>query len=162
MKEINLTKNKIALVDDDDFEKLSKFKWYAHKSRTIFYAERHINSNGKRTTIRMHRFLMEVPKEKEVDHIDGNGLNNQKSNLRICSRQENLRNQKLSVRNKSGFKGVSWSSRTKKWVSQIGITINKKETIKNLGYFKSKEEAAKTYDNAAKELFGEFAKLNFK
>ena len=149
MKQIPLTQGKFALVDDEDYEKLSQSKWNERGTRTNVYAR---TQGG----LSMHRLLMGSQGD-EIDHIDGNGLNNQKSNLRVCTRAENSRNRKLGKTNKSGYKGVSWKTENKKW--QVAIMKDAKQI--HLGYFFCLIKAAKAYDKAAKKLFGEFAKLNF-
>lgn len=153
MKEIKLTQNKIALVDDEDFDFLNQFKWFAHKVRHVYYADR--DQDDK--TIRMHRVLLNITdKNIHVDHIDGNGLNNQKSNLRISSPKENNRNRRLNKNNSSGYKGVSFDKKSKKWVAYI--KINYKHIT--LGRFDTKETAAKAYNDAALLYHKEFAKIN--
>ena len=155
MKEIKLTQDKIALVDDEDFEYLNQFKWYAGKSINTFYACRRL---GK-TEIRMHREIMKTQLEnnigKLIDHKDGNGLNNQKNNLRTCTISENNKN-RHTINNSSGYLGVSLSKRRKKWLAQIK---NNKKVI-YLGYFKDKKDAAKAYNEAAIKYHGEFASPN--
>lgn len=155
MKEIKLTQGKVALVDDEDFETLNQFKWYANKIGNAFYAMRN-KLDGKekrRYSVFMHRIIMNTPKSMDTDHCDRDGLNNQKSNLRICNRQQNQRNQ----RQKGEFIGVSWYKYGQKW--RAWITIDNKQ--KHLGYFEDPIVAAKARDVAAKEYFGEFANLNF-
>jgi len=101
MKEVGLTQNKVALVDDKDFEYLNQWKWHVLKDYLTYYAARNIRlANGKQTSIRMHRVILNVPKGMVTDHIDHNGLNNQKANLRICDASENNMNRK-SQRNSS-------------------------------------------------------------
>lgn len=104
----------------------------------------------------MHREVMKVTKGQFIDHKNGNGLDNQKSNLRLCSNQENSRNQRLKVSNTSGYKGVSWSKQLNNWAVQIRINGKKVHG----GYFLDKEEAAKKYNELAKQYHGEFANLN--
>lgn len=152
MKKIILTQGKFALVDDEDFLELSKFKW----SYDGNYARRAIYINGKQKIIRMHRLLANTPKGMDTDHINRNKLDNRKSNLRVCSRSENKINQNMLSKNTSGFIGVSWSKPLKKWVARISIK-NKKTHI---GVFNTKEEAAKEYNVVAYKNFGEFARLN--
>lgn len=147
MKTILLSQNKYALVDDEDFEKINKFHWifthgYARSSKNPTY---------------MHRLIMDCPKNKIIDHKDHNTLNNQKSNLRICSRLENQRNQ-LKHNSSNPYKGVSWHKINKKWISYISY----KNKIIYLGSFKDSHYAALMYDFWAKEIFGEFAITNFK
>lgn len=104
----------------------------------------------------MHRLIMGAPKGKEVDHIDGNGLNNQKSNLRICDRFQNTQNCIPRKNTTSKYRGVSWGSRENKWKAQISA-FNKSHYI---GCFSLETKAAEAYNKKAMELFGEFAKLN--
>ena len=146
---------KKVLVDDLDYEYLNQFTWCAHKIGGKFYAIRKVQRN---ITMLMHR---EVVGNSAylllVDHIDGNGLNNQSSNLRVATHSENLCNRKSVKGSKSPYKGVGWVSSHKLW--RASIQKDKKQTI--LGYFKDDKDAAIAYDKAAKELHGEFAYLNF-
>ena len=155
MKKIKLTQNKYALVDDNDFEELNKFKWHALKSENTFYPLRKIwdKNTKKQTVIMMHRVIMETPKGKETDHIDRNALNNQRSNLRIVTHSQNQMNKGMSKNNTSGFKGVMWSKKSKKW--QANIRKNNKKLY--LGLFKTKEEAYEAYVEACKKYHGDFA-----
>lgn len=159
MKEIQLTQSKVALVDDEDFEYLNQFKWHARKCGNSFYARKNIGTieNANRGTHLMHRIIMNATDPQIcVDHKDGNGLNNQKSNLRICNHQQNNMNQRHIQNGSSIYKGVCWHKEAKKWVSNIHF--NK---MIYLGLFDNETEAAKAYDQKAIELFGEFARLNF-
>ena len=153
MKEIQLTQGKVALVDDEEFEKLNQFKWCAKKDGNTFYAIRGIRIGSKTQTIQMHNFIMNG---KGVDHIDHNGLNNQKSNLRFCTQSENMMNRSKGGNCTSIYKGVSFHKRDKIWRAKIHI--NGKDI--HLGNFISEIEAAKAYNNKAIELFCEFANLN--
>jgi len=164
MKEIPLTQGKVALVDDEDYDFLMQWKWVARKRPHTYYVERSIYLGGGRRkpirkTIIMHRVIMKTPPGMEVDHIDHNGLNCQKSNLRNCTHNQNARNIRASGISK--FLGVS-IRRSGKSIGQIisQITINKKKI--HLGCFNTEEDAARAYDKKAKELFGEFANLNFR
>lgn len=159
MKEIKLTQGMFAMVDDDDFEKLNNFKWFAHKSGNAFYAETRIGDGYKKQKVlKMHRFIMNLNKEKlVVDHRDMNGLNNTKENLRVCTRSQNAMNKKSQQGSFSKYKGVSYHKRNKKF--QAEITINSKK--KYIGNYHKDVDAAIAYDNKAVEFFGEFAVLNF-
>lgn len=156
MKEIKLTQNKTALVDNSDFEELNKFKWMAEKSGDKFYANRHYKKEeGKKGKVRMHVFIMKTPKGMDTDHKDNNGLNNQRKNLRVCTHSENLLNSGKQKNNTSGFKGVYWCKREGKWLAQI--RINKKQTY--LGQFNSKLEAFEEFSKACIKHHGEFSKF---
>lgn len=151
MKEIQLTQGKVALVDDEDYENLNKWKWYAIKNHRNYYAVRYINKDKK--TIFMHK---EILKGIICDHRDRNGLNNQKENLRIATLQQNNMNRRGCDNSSSNYKGVTWDKNAKKW--RPSIQINKK-TI-HLGSFALEVEAAKVYNRAALKYHGEFACLN--
>ncbi len=159
MKEIKLTRGFVALVDDEDFEALSKYKWHAAKSGTRqIRAQRSVFVFGAMPiNILMHRQIMGITGCKIlVDHKDGNALNNQKSNLRICTHKQNNQNKQIPINNTSGFKGVSFHQETKKW--RVRIKLGGK--ITSLGLFHDKKEAALAYNAAAIKYFGEFAWLN--
>jgi hypothetical protein len=164
MKLIPLTQGLFAKVDDADFEWLNEMKWRAmgKKSNHNCYYAITGDCNPKRgqKTILMHRLIMKATDGVEVDHRDNNGLNNQRYNLRVSTHAENLRNQKIQANNKSSkFKGVSFfgANKSNPWTAQIHF--HKKKI--HLGYFKFESDAAKAYDEKAKELFGEFAHTNF-
>lgn len=154
MRLIPLTQGKVAKVDDEDYDYLNQWKWYAHKCGKRYYATR---KERKDILLRMHRVLLNMPQAMQIDHIDGDSLNNQKLNLRVCTQAENLRNKENTRGGTSIFKGVSMAGRHKKWRSQIKLNS---KTL-HLGYFNSESEAAKIYDIAAKKYHGDFAKLNF-
>lgn len=157
MKEIPLTQGKVALVDDEDFELVNQFKYFTFDSRGKNYAKtRYKEPNGPWRSFLMHRLILNPPSGAQVDHIDGDGLNNQRGNLRLCSVAENSRNRKPMYAS-SRYKGVSWSKEKKKWSAHIcvdGLHIN-------LGAYVKEEDAAMVYDQAAHKSFGEFAYLNF-
>jgi len=159
MKQIQLTKGKVAIVDDEDYYMLSKIKWQATESLNTFYASASLpRVGGKQKTVKMHRLILGVTDPKiHCDHRDGNGLNNQKSNLRICTNGENQRNACLRTDNKTGFKGVCFYSREGRFISRISVG---KRTFR-LGSYLNAEDAARAYDKAAKIYHGEFARLNF-
>ena len=159
MKKISLPKNKFALVDDEDYSFLMQWRWFYHPSGSVMRLKVIQSNPRKRKIFRMHREILNPPKNRSVDHIDGNSLNNQKYNLRVCKHGENLRNQKKQKNTSSKYKGVCWFKRDSKWVSKIKVN---QKTI-NLGRFDADKEieAAKAYDAAALKHFGEFANLNF-
>jgi hypothetical protein len=172
MKKIKLTQGKEAIVDDDDYEMLMEHKWYADKDYTIkskdkFYVKRSPprDSNGKQKNIPMHRQITNAPEGMQVDHINGNTLDNRKENLRICTNQQNQMNRGRANNNKSGYKGVCYRKKKKDMINeyskpwQARIKHNQKQIY--LGMYKTKEEAARAYDKKAIELHGEFAQLNF-
>lgn len=157
MKEIELTQGKVALVDDEDYEYLSQFKWCAHKNGNTWYATRLVYENGNKSSITMHRAITQVAKGMVVDHINHNGLDNRKENLRTCTKAENSRNRIKGFTTKSSkYKGVYFYKPRNKWKARI---ITKRE-YKYLGLHQTEEAAALAYNQAAKELHGEFALLN--
>lgn len=148
-----LPKNKFTIIDEEDFKIIKGYKWFAHKNKTRIYVD--ASKNGK--MIRMHRLIMNAKPYEQVDHINGNCLDNRKVNLRLCSNKENTRNRtRLNKNNTSGFKGVSWYKWYNKWLAQIKVDYK----TKTLGYFESKEDAAKAYNKAAKKYFNKFANIN--
>lgn len=151
-KVILLTNGKYALVDEEDYYEVRKFNWAAISSRNTFYAVK----NSKNNRI-MHRFIMGLERgdNRVIDHINHDGLDNRKANLRICTNDENVLNKKPS-KNKR-FKGAFYYAKNNSWTSSISY----KGKCYRLGYFKTEEEAARAYDAKAKELHKEFAYLNF-
>jgi len=160
VKRIPLSQGKFALVDDADFEELSKYKWFALKGRHTFYARRGVRINGKRIMVRMHRQILNASPREHVDHQSGDGLDNQRSNLRRCTNAENIRSQRIrvSINKSSRFRGVWWEKSSRKW--RAAIRYNYK--LIHLGRFAVDLNAAWAYDEAAKRLFGQYAVLNFK
>jgi len=160
MKEIPLSQGLIAFIDDEDYERVNQYKWYAAKNGQTYYAVRQIqNIQPRQKQIGMHRFILNAPKGIEVDHEDHDGLNNQRYNIRLATNRQNQYNkQKYSIsKTTSQYKGVHWDKRRKKWRTQI--RINSKQT--QLGYFENEIEAALAYDQAAIIHHGEFSILNF-
>lgn len=157
MKEIQLTKGKVALVDDEDFEYLNQWKWQANKNGNKFYAVTSLLINGKYKTTFMHRLITNNKNAKmHTDHINGDGLDNRKINLRICTHSQNLMNRGTQANNKTGYKGVSYDKRINKFKATISINgINK-----NLGSYINPYDAARAYNQAAQKYHGEYAQLN--
>ena len=158
MKLIPLTKGQFAKVSDHQFEYYSQWKWIAHFDPKMqgYYAVRTDYSNGK-VQIAMHREIAQTPEKMKCDHIDHDTLNNQDENLRNCTNSQNQWNGKLRIDNKSGYKGVCYRKKEKKWSAQIHK--NGKQVF--FKRYKNPELAAQAYDEKARELFGEFAVLNF-
>lgn len=148
MKRIKLTRGFYAFVDEEDFKFLNQFKWLCRLSRHKIYA---IRSDG----ILMHRAILNVPPGRQTDHINGNGLDNQRMNLRICTLCENQFNRGKQINNTSGYKGVR--AKRKNWRAGIGYMGKWIE----LGTYNSPIDAARAYDEAAKKYHGGFAKINF-
>lgn len=158
MKKISLTRGKFTLVDNSDYESLNQYNWYC---KSLGYAARNSRRNkfGKQREILMHRVILGLEKsKKECDHINGNRLDNRRTNLRICTPSQNQANVGLSKSNSSGFRGVGWDpiKFVKKWRALIVV----KGKHKFIGNFLLKEEAAHAYNEAAVKYFGVFAKLN--
>ncbi len=160
MRQIPLTQGKFAIVDDEDFEWLNQWKWCAdkQKGRDRFYASRNIYDGRRQHTTGMHRVIMQARKGQEIDHINGNGLDNRRCNLRFCTHRQNCMNQLPQKETSSQYKGVCWDKQYNKW----RVVIKDETRMVFLGLYDSEIKAAKIYDKAAKELFGEFANLNFK
>jgi hypothetical protein len=146
---IHLTKGKSTIVDDEDLARLSDLTWTLHNKG---YAKAIVD----RQTILMHRFIMQPVTGQDVDHINGNKLDNRRSNLRLCTRSENLMNRGGEVGSSSHFKGVCRHASRPGWMARI--TVNGKSIY--LGYFKTEEDAAHAYNSAARIYHGEFARLN--
>lgn len=152
--EIPLRNGLVVIVDAEDYEWLSQWKWKAKKGYSTIYAVR--RSEGH--LIFMHRAILGVTDPRIlVDHKNRNGLDNRRDNIRVASRAQNMHNRISSSNNTSGYKGVHWDKRKEKWIAAIGIDGRRK----HLGNFDSSEDAARAYDQAARELHGNFALLNF-
>jgi len=151
MRTIPLVNGSGALVDDADFDWLSQWQWRAHKLKTITVAVRY-QTNGP--IVYMHRAVLAMLSGGRVCHLDGDGLNNQRANLRLATQSEVKGHAGLYKNNTSGFKGVWWNKRQQKW--QAGIRVHRK--LYHLGFFERAEDAAAAYWNAAQRYFGEFAR----
>jgi hypothetical protein len=149
MRTIQLTKGKVAIVDDCDYEYLSQWKWLYSDG----YAERKIRINEKSKHIRMHQYILFAPDGMEVDHKNRSRLDNRRDNLRICTHSQNEANRSIFPNNISGKKGVSWDKVNKKW--RAVIEYNYKYI--HIGRYKDINDASEAYNRKAKELFGEFA-----
>ena len=158
MKEIQLTKGKVTLVDDDDFDFLMQWKWFASLNNGTYYVMRRQWIQGMNTSrpVYMHRVIMKTPKGITVDHIDHNSMNNQKYNLRNCTQEENTYNA-IHKKGITGFIGVGFDKRRNKFVATIRIKGHRHY----LGQYSNPIVAAKIYDRAARKNRGEFAVLNF-
>lgn len=162
MIEVLLTKNQTTEIDLIDSDLVSTRKYHAHGRKGDFYAARTGWKGFKRTAIYLHVEIMEriisrpLTDDEEVDHVDLNKLNNKRGNLRIASHPQNMKNNPITIRNTSGYKGVSWIERLKKY--QVDITVDGERYY--LGVFSDLEEAARAYNVAAKEHHKEFASLN--
>lgn len=155
MKHLQLNHNQVALVDDEDFEALSRYHWFVSDG----YAIRSNYKDGdKYPCVGMHNQIMCPPVGKVVDHINGNGLDNRRANLRICTQAQNLCNKKLDKRNKTGYKGVYFQPEGSKNPYRAMIGYGHK--LHYIGLYPTAEDAARAYNAAAVELHGEFARLN--
>lgn len=157
LKEICLTRGDVALVDDEDYDRVSQYKWHSNPHGRTTYAQRTDRSGDQRTTELLHRFILRTSAEDLVDHIDGDGLNNTRSNLRLATHSQNMKNRRKHRNNKSGYTGVHWNKTNQRWRARIkaeGKSIH-------LGYFVDAEEAAQARDRAAAELHGDFMRETF-
>lgn len=162
MKKIALTNGQVALVDDADYEWITKRRWYASKGRANnkFVAKHSTTTReGKKIMFLMHREIMKPPRHLTIDHINGDSLDNRRCNLRFATVTENNRNMfKVKKRTAifSKYKGVGWNKAMRKWQASIGYD----KTRKHLGYYESEDKAAMAYNKAAKIHHRDFANLN--
>jgi hypothetical protein len=163
-----------AIVDDSDFDLVSKYRWTLEKGRTSFYA---LHTSGgywykgetikRGVTFRMHQLILGIkPKNngkrsQSIDHIDHDGLNNQRNNIRICTNSQNRANAKLQrTNNSTGYKGVTKRTKTNGMTWRYISRIRVNDKLIQIGSFDTPEDAAKAYNHAAINYFGEFAYLN--
>lgn len=161
-REIPLTQGKVALVDAEDFQRVSQFKWHAFKNQSGKWYARStslVRKIGK--SLWMHRLILNIGDEHKVDHRDGDGLNNQRTNLRAATSAQNSYNMALRPTSLSGYKGVSRYNTRHRYTGEWVASIKHNGKRLYLGKFKDPKDAALAYDAKAKELFGEFAWLNF-
>lgn len=161
MRELQLTKGEVALVDDDDFYWLNQWRWHsiAIKGKSYVFRSRKNNHLGLSSRAYLHRIVMRTEDPNlVVDHIDGNPFNNQKCNLRVCTKLENGKNVTSHKGSSSKFLGVSWDKQRKKWSAQL----THKGKVVYSQRFESEEDAARAYDSKARVFHGTFANLNFK
>ena len=156
---IPLNLGKVTVVDFCDYEKIKNIKWYVNHNGKNFYVERQIKINKKIKRYSLHRVIVNAKNNQEVDHRDGDALNNIRKNLRVCTHQENMRNQRVRINNTSGYRGVYYNKSHKKWRAQIQ---DRNGNRKYLGSFDTPEEAASVFDRAALSIYGKFCgELNY-
>ena len=152
-----------VLLDDEDYDRVvTEGKWHIHKDphRGVFYVRTNTYENRKQTAIYLHRFIMDAPKGKVVDHINGDGRDNRKENLRICTKLENMRNRNTPPRGEVGYYGVT-DHAIHQYAKNYRVAIRFQKKYIHGGMFFTAEEAAMEYDKLAKEYHGEFLTLNF-
>lgn len=155
MRELPLSRGQVALVDDEDYEAVAPYKWSARfaPSGGIFYAVRRVSLTKQ--IVLMHRVLLDAPRHLVVDHINGNGVDNRRCNIRLCTHQQNLM-RRVGPPNKTGYRGVH---QIRPGTYRVAIMLSQRGHY--VGTFYDPILAARAYDDAARRLHGEFARLNF-
>ncbi len=152
MRRIKLTQGYYAIVDDEDYEFLSRWEWHVLLGNNVYAMRNSRFYRGKRHHILMHRVINKTPKGRDTDHVNGNGLDNRRKNLRTASRAQNMHNRRANENGASRFKGVSWHKQHRKWCASI--QVNKKR--RHIGLFRDEMDAALAYEAEAKRMFGDF------
>lgn len=150
---IPINNGAVVLVDDQDYALVSNHRWYCKPGKITSYAQTVVKGH----CFRMHRLIMAAQPGQQVDHIDGNGLNNTRANLRIVTNSQNSMNRRKIRNASSQYKGVAWFTKAGCWCAYIWVSGRNK----HLGKFKYEAAAARAYDAAARQYFGEFARTNF-
>ena len=153
---VPLTKGRHAIIDTVDIPLVEPGTWYALVNRQTAYAVRSVGTRATKRVMLMHRVIVGAPDGMDVDHINGDGLDNRRANLRLATRSENMRNSRQSAANTSGFKGVCWNKRDQNWVAAITV----EGRMRYLGAFGTPEAAHEAYLAAATRLFGQFARAS--
>lgn len=157
MLEFPLTQGKVVLIDDQDRELLLPYKWYAAMFRKTWYAFASEAGESRPRNLYMHRLIMGMPEGLEVGHVDGDGLNNRRDNLRLATHMQNLTNQRVNAANTSGYRGVTWNKRRMQWMAQtkhFGKHIH-------FGYHDNLVDAAVAYDKGMRAIHGPHCHSNF-
>ena len=159
---IKLSRGKVALVDREDFDWLSQWKWCFNSRYAVRHEQKEEYGDNPRKMVKMHRAIMRVSDDTYIDHINGNGLDNRRVNLRVATNSQNQANSSLCSKNKSGYRGVWKYNLNKPYVIKKpwGARIQVKGKKYFRGMFETKEEAAIAYNEMARNYFGEYARLN--
>jgi len=155
--EISLRHGLVLLIDGDDWARLGHHSWWAYKNGNTFYVCRTAKTPRGRRHVPIHREIMGAQPGFEVDHINRDGLDNRRTNLRVCTRAQNTENAPHPSGKYSNYRGVSWDITRDKWTASISI----KNRATRLGRFADEADAARAYDVAARQHHGEFAITNF-
>lgn len=157
VREIQLTRGFVALVNDEDYERVAAFEWHALTTGGKVYAARKEGTRRTSRSVLLHRFVLGVEQSVLVDHIDGDGLNCRRLNLRAATSSQNQGNRRRNRNGSSQFKGVGWHAGAKKWRARI----SRAGVVREIGLFADERDAARAYDAAARVQFGSFAAVNF-